>query len=201
MNYLQGIFLTFSLLTFEFLIVSCSGSNCKKNFTGIPPEILEKADQFIILKTGDEFFNKYIKPDEPVSTRLASGYLLIYKFHIPEKPFVEGLIRFTLDEEGKVLPEYEISGIPGCVNSPIDCSFNINKLTAINIAKQYGLESGIKEWDVKFLWNAQFEKYVWYVITTLKESEGGHGKRASGKEMIIDSGNGEILTVNDWRVN
>jgi hypothetical protein len=25
------------------------------------------------------------------------------------------------------------------------------------------------------------------------ESEGGYGKRANGKEMIIDSGNGEIL--------
>lgn len=193
----------FLLFTLSFFLVSCSGSSCCKDNTktDIPHVIIEKGNQFIISKTGEDFFNKYIQSDLSTSKKLTLGYFLTYKFSIPEKPYVNGTIRFSVDSTGKVFQDREIAGIPNCIHSPGECDFLIDEINAAKIAKQSGLESGIKEWDVKFLWNAQFDKYVWYVINTIQESEGGYGKRANGIEMIIDANSGEVLATNEWRVN
>lgn len=201
MIHFQKIFLTFVFLTFDFLFISCSGSECAENNTSIPPEIYKKANEFIVSKTGKDFFNNHITPDFSLSKELESGYFMVYNFSMKEKPFISGTIRFTLDKDGRIISDREIAGIPECIISPTDCEFNIDRVEAETIARQSGLEPGIKEWDVKFLWNAQFNKYVWYIIITLSELEGGFGKRASGKEVIIDPNNGDILTINEWRVN
>lgn len=201
MNYFQKILLTFAFLTFEFSLVSCSGSDCVQNNTTIPPDIFKKANEFVISKTGKEYFSKHITPDFSLSREFESGYLIVYHFSIKEKPFVNGTISFALDSAGNINTNKEISGIPDCIISPDDCEFNIDASAAAEIAKQNRLEKGVKEWDLKFLWNAQFNKYVWYVINTLAESEGGYGRRANGKEVIIDPNDGEILIINEWRVN
>jgi hypothetical protein len=63
--------------------------------------VLKKADQFIISKTGDDFFKKYITVDFSQSKHIEPNYLMVYKFYMPEKPFVDELIRFTVDSTGK----------------------------------------------------------------------------------------------------
>ncbi|MFO7526299.1 MAG: hypothetical protein R6W68_12680 [Ignavibacteriaceae bacterium] len=200
-NVVLSVFLLFTLF---FFLVSCSGSSCCKDntdTTSIPQDIFEKGNRFIISKTGADFFNKYIQPDFLISKELSSGYFLAYNFNMPEKPFVNGTIRFSVDSTGKILTDREVAGIPNCIHSPGKCDFLIDEINAAKIAKQSGLESGIKEWDIKFLWNAQFNQYVWHVINTLQESEGGYGRRANGIEMIIDPNSGEVLATNEWRVN
>lgn len=198
---LISFILFFLILNSSFLINACSGSSCGRGETKIPAEVLDKGNKFIISKTGQEFFNKYIKPDLSLSKALSSGYFLVYNFFMPEKPYVDGTIRFTADSTGKILTDREVAGIPNCVHSPGLCDFLIDEMNAVKIAKQSGLESGIKEWDIKFLWNAQFDQYVWLVINTLQESEGGYGKRANGIQMIVDPNSGEVLATNEWRVN
>lgn len=201
MNYFPKLLLTFGFSIFDFLLVSCAGSNCAQNKTTIPPDIFKKANEFVISKTGEEFFNKYITPDFSLSRELESGYLVVYSISIKEKPFVKGTISFALDSTGNINTNKEIAGIPDCIKSPGDCEFNIDIAATENIARQNGLEKGVKQWDVKFLWSAQFNKYVWYVINTLAESEGGYGSRANGKEFIIDPNSGVVLFINEWRVN
>lgn len=191
----------FLILNSYYFISACSGSSCGKDKTIIPQEILEKGNILIISKTGDEFFNKYIQPDLTLSTALPSGYFLVYNFYMPEKPYVNGTIRFSADSTGRILTDREIAGIPNCSQSPDDCEFIIDEKRALEIANLNGLDSGIKAWDKKFLWNAVYDKYVWQIINTLQENEGGYGKRANGIEMIIDSNSGEVLAKNEWRVN
>jgi hypothetical protein len=71
----------------------------------------------------------YISPDLTKSNQIHSGYLLAYKFSMPEKPFVDGSIRFTVDSLGNVLRDTEISGIPNCIESPEECEFIIDEET------------------------------------------------------------------------
>ena len=203
MKILNTVLSVLLLFTLFFFLVSCSGSSCCKGNTktDIPQDIIEKGNQFIISKTGEDFFNKYIQPDLSSSKEISSGYFLVYGFNIPEKPFVSSTIRFTVDSLGKILTDREISGIPDCMTSPGECDFNTDEEMAIEIAKQNGLEPGIKEWKRNFIWDAQFDKYVWQILNTHNESEGGYGKRANGREMIIDPGTGEVLAINEWRVN
>lgn len=199
-NLILFLFLLFSLF---FVINSCSASSCCKDNTktDIPPEIIEKGNQFIISKTGEDFFSKYIQPDLSISKDLSPGYFLAYNFNIPEKPYVNGTIRFSVDSTGKILTDREIAGIPNCSQSPDDCEFIVDERRASEIAELNGLDGGIKAWKKKFLWSAKYNKYVWHIISTLKESEGGYGKRANGLEMIIDTNSGEVLATNEWRVN
>lgn len=160
MNHFPKILLTFILLTFVFLSPSCTCSESVNNSTSIPPEIFSKANEFIISKTGEEFFKKHITPNPSMTKKLESGYFFVYNFYVKEKPFLSGTIIFTLDSAGSLVSGKEITGIPECIISPADCEFNIDSTDAKAIAKQNGLEQGVKSWEVKFLWNAQFNKYV-----------------------------------------
>jgi hypothetical protein len=162
---------------------------------------MEKGNQFIISKTGEEFFNKYIKPDLTKSKELSTGYFLAYNLFMPEKPFVDGTIRFTVDSLGKVITDKEIAGIPNCTQSPTDCSFLIDEEMAVKIAKDNKLDEGIKEWRKSFIWSSTYDKYVWQIMSTLKESVGEFGYRGNGKEIIIDPASGEILAIDEWRIN
>lgn len=204
MKILNVVLSVLLLVTLFFFLVSCSSSSCCKhntNTTSIPQDILERGNRFIISKTGKDFFNKYIQPDLSSSKEISPGYFLAYNFNIPEKPHVKGTISFTVDSLGKILTDREISGIPDCMTSPGECDFTIDEEMAIEIAKQNDFEPGIKEWKRNFIWDAKFDKYVWQILNTHNESEGGYGKRANGREMVIDSSTGEVLAINEWRVN
>ena len=107
-----SVFLLFSTI---LIYSGCSCGSCsKKEESQIPLEVLKKADRFIIAKTGEDFFNKYITADFSQSKHIAPNYLMVYKLYMPEKPFVDGLIRFTTDSLGNVLTKYEVVGIPDC---------------------------------------------------------------------------------------
>jgi len=62
------------------------------------------------------------------------------------------------------------------------------------------LAKGIKEWQVKFIWNPERQFYVWYILSTIREFTGDFGYRGTGKEMIIDPVSGKVLAMNDWNI-
>lgn len=196
----------FSIMTFLFGLLllinySCTCSSCNNEESTIPYSILSKTDLYIANYTGTSFFQNYIKPDFSKSKKVDNGYFLVYNLFMPEKPFVKGEIRFTVDTLGNVNTDTEVYGIPLCKEFPEDCEFNIDQEMARKIAKENGLEEGIKEWKFGFLYDAVYKKYVWHVLATLSESEGEYGYRASGKELIISPATGEILQKNDWKIN
>jgi len=197
----KALIFSFLILNSSFLINACSCSSSAQQEANIPSEVLEKGNRFIISKTGEEFFKKYIQPDLSKSKEIKEGYFLLYNFHITEKPFVNGMIRFTVDSTGTVLTDREISGIPNCIHSPTECVFLIDENEAVEIAKQNKLEDGIKEWNKAFMWDANYDKYIWRILSTLHEMIGDFGYRGNGRQIIIDPYSGEVLAIDDWRIN
>ena len=182
-----------------------SGCSCKpcqqKEESQIPLGVLKKADQFIISKTGDDFFKKNITVDFSQSRHIAPNYLMVYKFYMSEKPFVDELIRFTVDSAGKVLTQYEVVGIPNCNSNQNDCDFVVDEKTAKQIATQNNLAKGITDWKIDFVWNNNHNKYVWEIISTIKETKNEENSRAEGEKIIIDSNNASVLSKDTWKIN
>lgn len=197
----KNIFLLLFAFTSIAFIGGCASSGIDYDDTDIPVYVFKNANKFISSKTGESFFENYIQPDFENCIKLENGYLLSYKLYVPEKPFVKGEIRFTVDTLGNVNQNLEIFGIPECVQNPSDCKFSIDEKSARVIAEQNGLEKGVKDWKCTFIFDPVFGKYVWNINSTLTESEGEFGYRASGQEMIIDSATGEVLAKNDWKIN
>jgi len=197
----KQLFLIFFSLLLSFTYISCSCSKCnEEEKSAIPLEILKSADNFIISYAGEDFFEKNIKVDFHRSKYSAPYFEMVYWLSMEEKPYVHNKIIFSVDTLGNVVQDRGITGLPDCINNPSGCEFNINEEEAREIAREYGLEQGVKEWMVGFLWNEKHKKYVWHILNTLTASEGSHGFRGSGKEIMIDPFNGFILELNEWSV-
>lgn len=190
------------MLSFILFYNGCSCKTCGDNEEAqIPLDVLKKTDQFIVSKTGNDFFKKYIAADFLQSKHIAPNYLMVYKFYMPEKPFVDELIRFTVDSSGNIISQYEIVGIPDCNSNPMDCDFVVDEKIAKQIATEYGLPKGIKDWKVDFVWEAKYNKYVWHLFSTLKASQGDFGYRADGEQIVIDPNNASVIYQNSWKIN
>jgi len=184
------------------VLTSCKCRACDdQEQASVPLEVLAKADSFIIASTGKAFFNKYITADFYRTKHTPPYYELAYKFFMPEKPNVDATIKFTVDSVGNVIKNRDIVGIPRCKNFPGQCDFNIDEQTARQIASEMGLKEGVREWDAGFLWDFKLRRYVWRILSTLKEFGGEENYKATGQEMVIDPNTGEVLSLNDWRIN
>jgi hypothetical protein len=184
------------------VLTSCKCRACEDKEEGsVPLEVLTKADSFITASTGKEFFQQYITPDFYRTKHTSPYYEIAYKFFIPEKPYVNATIKFTVDSLGNVLMNRDIVGIPRCINFPEECDFNIDEQTAKQIASNMELKEGIREWEVGFLWDFKLQRYVWRILSTLTEYSSGDNYKATGQEMVIDPNTGEVLALNDWRIN
>ena len=206
MNKLNIFRLSLVLSVFLILLVSlltaCKCRACDDQEKGtVPIGVLSKADSFIVASTGRDFFNQYIKPDFARTRHTLTYYEMAYRFFMPEKPYVDALIKFTVDSVGNVLKNRDIVGIPRCLNFPEECDFNIDEQSARQIAVEMELKDGIKEWDAGFMWDFKLQKYVWRILSTLTELGSNENYKATGQEMIIDPVTGEVLALNDWRVN
>lgn len=196
------LLLTGIALLYLTVMTSCKCRTCEDQEEGtVPLEVLSKADSFIIASTSKEFFDNYITADFARTRHNPPYYELAYKFFMPDKPYVNALIKFTVDSVGNVLMNRDIVGIPRCKNFPEECNFNIDEQTARQIASNMELKEGIREWDAAFIWDSKLQRYVWKILSTLNESGDEENYKATGQEMVIDPNTGEVLALNDWRVN
>ena len=191
-----------SCITIAAVLTSCKCRACEDQEEGtVPLEVLSRADSFIVVSTGQDFFKKYITADFARTRYTPPYYELAYKFFIPEKPYVNAIIKFTVDSIGNVMKDRDIIGIPRCNNFPEECDFNIDEQTARKIATDMELKDGIREWEAGFLWDSKLQRYVWKILSTSNESGEEENYKAAGQEMVIDPNTGEVLALNDWRVN
>ncbi|HEX9250594.1 MAG TPA: hypothetical protein VF870_00025 [Ignavibacteriaceae bacterium] len=194
-----------AIIFFFFAFMFYSGCSCKpcseQEESKIPLSILKIADQFIASKTGEDFFKKYITVDFSQSKHIAPNYLMVYRFFMPEKPFVDELIRFNVDSIGNVLTQYEVVGIPDCSGDPMHCDFVVDEKIAKQIAVENGLPKGIKDWKVDFIWEAKYNKYIWRILSTSKETNLQDHNIAEGELIIIDPSNAMVIEKESWRVN
>lgn len=195
------------------------GAGFKRSFlvrredqTPIPVTIIEKSNQFIISRVGEDFFKNIsldrsktehyeadgycVKNPDSCSDYLRKPYyLMVYSLKIPNKPFIDELIEFVVDDNGDVINEREASGIPNCIKSPIECDFPIDEERALFIAQEAGLEKGSESWKADFCWGD--ETYVWNVQNILPEKKQG-SVFAGGKSVVIDANTGQAITVGEW---
>lgn len=191
-----------SCLIIIAVLTSCKCRACEDQEEGtVPLEVLSKADSFIIASTSKEFFDKYITADFARTRHTPPYYEMAYKFFMPEKPYVDAIIKFTVDSIGNVIKDRDIVGIPRCEIFPEECEFNIDEQTARKIASDMELKEGIREWDAAFIWDFKLQRYVWKILSTLNEFGDEENYKAAGQEMVIDPNTGEVLALNDWRVN
>jgi hypothetical protein len=183
----------------SLIIQACRCPSCSSQETSVPKEILVKANEFIKQKTGNDFFEKYISPDFVKTKYAPPYYFLTYRLIMPEKPYVNTVIQFSVDSNGTVVKNRDIIGIPDCQEG--GCSFKITEDEAIKIANDSGLEKGIKPWKTGFIWNPKHNQYIWDILSTSTEMQSSEGFRGSGKEIIIDPNSGLVLEMNDWHVN
>jgi hypothetical protein len=169
-------------------------------------QVYVPASQAIIALVGSDFYGKYISPQsakyfppsahcikhpEACAEYMQRPYCMVtFKFRMPETHFVDEVISCIVDPDGKVS---DLSGVPPCIASPLECVFPYNDATAREVAGKAGLEPGIKPWSVSFTWNRQFG-YVWGVSNTLHESKYG----ADGRSVLIDANDGRVLGVFGW---
>jgi hypothetical protein len=162
----------------------------------IPNFIIAIADSFLISKVGPTFFLNYIKYDSSRSEYLSPDkrYRMVYTFRIPEKSWIDETIEFALDSVSSIVLESSTYGIPECVSIPSCCVFGIDSVTAIGIARQAGLEDGIKPWQVTFYWfGGNIKNYVWGISNTISEW--------SGKVVVIDANSGVVIDTLCWVAN
>ncbi len=178
---------------------SCSCS-CMESQSVVPGDILKKSNQFIVSKVGQNYFDKFIKPDVQDIKKIHSQYQMVYNFRIPDKPYVDTKIMFTVDSTGQVIDIKNVIGLPDCISSPEKCEFNINKEQAIKIAEKNNFQKGIKDWKIEFKWEPEKNQYVWSILSTLQETKSPAGFRGSGEIMLIDPNTGEVISQKPWHV-
>ncbi|HKB84987.1 MAG TPA: hypothetical protein VKD08_02370 [Ignavibacteriaceae bacterium] len=179
-------------------LIACSCS-CTDSQSNVPDTVLKSSNQFIISKVGQDFFDKYIKPDFQNTKKIASQYQMVYTFKMPEKMYVDAKIKFTVDTTGQVNKE-NVTGLPDCLSNPEKCQFNINRDQAVQIAKENDFGEGIKDWKVEFKWEPKYNQYVWSILSTLEESQGSFGMRGNGEILLIDPNSGDIVSKDTWRI-
>ncbi len=174
--------------------ITVNNGNVTVGATNVEQQMIEKGNELIISKVGDEHFNNYMKllsieyqsPNEVIEKPY---YLLTYTFKIPEKQFVNESIEIGINVDGNIVREW---GIP---NNPKECEFPIDEAKAIEIARDAGLEEGIKEWESDFYWHGgDLKTYVWAVRNILSTEP----HEESGKLVIIDANSGEVKEFLGW---
>ena len=199
-------YLTLAVVTFCIIAISaCTCSTCGKqsDFPEFPQTVKDGAENYIINKTGKDFFDKNIFPNLLSSKKLNGLYEMHYIFRMIDYDFVNEPIVIFLDSLGVVNEKYEVRGIPECLENEENCTFNIDEKKAIEIAKENNLAEGIRDWEVSFRWYAKLKQYVWHIISTKKEigNIDSDMYKADGEEIIINPYSGEVLFKTDWKIN
>ncbi len=199
-NIITGAFMFLLSISILFGLNSCSCGCGTADASDVPLSVLNKANNFIITRTGKEFFDKYITPDFSLITYKDPYYKMAYKFFMPEKPYVNTVITFSIDKDGKIDGKDEIAGIPEYLKDPASCRFNIDDKQAIKIAKENGLKEGVSKWKVGLLWDSSYNQYIWHVLSTYSESGKDKNYKGSGKEFLIDPNTGQVISANLWHI-
>ncbi|MBI5418282.1 hypothetical protein HZA55_10135 [Candidatus Poribacteria bacterium] len=216
------------LICLALLLFNCSQPNeldepiekDKQNYS-IPDSIIQKSNMIIISRVGQKFFDSYIKLDSSVSKfsppdsfciknpsrcadlNLIPHYNMVYKLKMLDNKYINTFIEFVVDTCGDLVLSGGLGGMPKCPNN--DCWGNfpvISKERAIEIAKENGLEEGIKEWEIKFhFFYGTFNDYVWEIKNTLIEEKYTPSQyKSSGKGLLINASDGSIFQSFGWMI-
>ncbi|UCD37056.1 MAG: hypothetical protein JSW54_09475 [Fidelibacterota bacterium] len=171
--------------------------------TYFPPDsILTKAQDYLVCQVGQMFFDEYFAYDCRASRRDDQDYRVSFRFRVPEKPYIDELITVALDSIGEVIIDSSSAAANlSCIESESNCEFPIDEATAIQIAREAGLEDGIFIIHTSFYWyGGDLKRYVWSVKNTTGFERYGYEFSGGGQRFTIDARTGEILKESFWMV-
>ena len=209
------------ILVLILFFCGCSTSNVVQELdyfqshriSTIPSNVVAKMDSFIVSRTGQDLFYKsffydtsesgffrgepsYQRPNIAENSRyMAQPYhLFVYYFHLPNKPWHKWKLWWPVDTSGDFIQNNLPYGIPDCQSALSNCSFSIDSLEAVGIAKKAGLSSGVTPLCASF--GFENGKYFWMVGTTTFRS------KSSAKVVIyyVDINTGEMVGKGGWSV-
>jgi len=219
-------YIAFVLLV--LLLVSCSQHNDLVESNGlneptnskfsIPDSIITKSNFIIASKVGQAFFNSYITLDSVNSKFVAVDtfyinnpaicesyrqnpyYYMKYKFQMDYFGETGAVIDFVLDSSGALISGTSIYGIPKCTSN--NCLNNfpvVSKERAIEIAKGNGLEIGIKDWEIKLIFDTKYADYFWHITNTLEiNNSSTDGYNSKGKGIKINAIDEKFFELFSW---
>lgn len=175
--------------------------------------MIAEADSMILSESGPTLFHRFIHREDHPSSRVLDWnvldiagqkwikegfperlpYCVLYIFKITGKPWIHEPIAFYFDANGNLLSDMKLEPIPICRSYPDSCTFRIDSITAVEIAKEVGFEKGFGRWKVIFKWNGGGE-YVWSITNVLTAS----GDK--GKNIVIDANSGAVLHTYAWQI-
>ena len=179
-----------------------------------PTNIVAKSDSIIISRIGLSIFAQCFKYDptrldatQSLIRAASDGvhqkwhmeldapigfYSTVYRFTTPGKPWINEPINLLFDSHSNLIA-IQPEGVFDNLSHPDSCTFSIPPDSAIAIAKQDGLERGIKSWQLSFGWGGpEFREFTWAVSNTIDLMH--------GNVRILDPNNGKVLARSVWMV-
>lgn len=176
------------------------GCSASQNAVQVPQNIVDRGNAYLMSRLSIKFFRQYITLDDKKSAVDSPYYHLVYRFSDPGRLYINETIMLTADMDGTIDESFPPSGIPLCWKDTTLCTFNIDELLAVQIAKDNNLPKGIKDWKADFTWEGKFNRYIWKITSYKSESQGSNGYRGSGEVMMIDPAFGKVLDRSEWFV-
>ena len=218
MNYNRKfLFFMIHLFFIQLYAFTCHSGAGQKN--GIPDSIIQKIGNFIRAEVGDEYFKEFVSfnpsksffrksyrithPTDCAELLKEPHYFLTYKIKIPDMGEDMVTIEFITDTSGDMISECYIDKIPNCPNNDCWGYFpKIKKDEAIEIAKQAGLDKGLKDWMISFqFYFEDFNNYVWSIKNYLSfNNPNKNESRTSGEVIYISAIDGAVVQRNYWAV-
>ncbi|HET9253112.1 MAG TPA: hypothetical protein VFP58_13445 [Candidatus Eisenbacteria bacterium] len=171
--------------------------------------MVHRADSILVGLVGREHFERHLTlehchwHDPTASHWRATGLYfeavpywgIVYRFRVPGKPFIDQIVQVNLTPGGRLHPLHDRLDIAACAENPRECEFPFDEAAAVHIARNGGLEEGLKPWRTGFTYNPEYG-FIWTVANTLVVKEDGCS--SEGRTYLIDANSGEIVARHMW---
>ncbi len=206
-NYLLIIILILAIDSqAQTITINCRESDDIRIAT-VPLSIKIQIDSVFVSKTGEKIYKEYFLFDSLKSGlypgnpdylqynktdyqyfRAFLHYNIYYDFVIPEKPWQRLTLIWYLDSLGNIIEGHYPEWLPNCIHNPSNCTFGIDSLEAISIAKLNGIPLDKQENIIAELSTERGKdgvRIVWAVT--------GYTDNNKGTFYYIDINTGEVI--------
>jgi hypothetical protein len=174
----------------------------------IPVGVLKGARHLMVERIGTKYFQRHFQVDSTWGKRLWSKpsaptsrppyWQVDFKLVMPSKPWVQWVVSLDVDSAGALASSSGISGVCDCAHHPDACAYEVTKEAAVDAARQAGLTTGLRPWEVRFSWvsSASEPCYHWVISNTLRLDPDSCSR--DGDSMVIDAGTGKVIAKRNW---
>ncbi|QQS36433.1 MAG: hypothetical protein IPM56_00310 [Ignavibacteriales bacterium] len=123
-------------------------------------------------------------------------YKVQYFFSISNKPWERIELIWNYDSLGNLIKDHHPDWLPDCISDSLNCTFEIDSLKAISIAKLIGIPSSDPECIKAMLITERIDglvRFVWIVTSDIDETNTDY--------FLIDINSGEVLRKGKYTIS